>query len=115
MMKWTAILAVALSGYAAVAAEYRFPLAGATNFGAGSMVQSSYFDGGIPGAGVLAGHANLLTRKDRILLRFDISDFYLADAMPEIKRAYLEFTLWYVAGAQPDQEQIGRASCRERV
>ncbi len=104
-MKCFGLIATALLSLAAGAREWRFPLSAAPDdFGSGTVAQSGYSPGGIPKVGVFAGHANLLTRKDRILLRFDLTDFYLGEALPEITGARLEFTLWYVAGASEGTE-----------
>lgn len=104
-MKHLLSLLAVISAVLPVTAEnLKLSLTDKANFGSGSVAQSSYFPGGIDTIGLIAGHANLLTRTDRILLRFDITDFYLGERMPEIKSARLEFTLWYIAGEIGDRE-----------
>ena len=65
------------------------------DYGCGSKNMMLYCQKGIPSVGCFVGHANPLTRNDRVLMRFDLGEYYLLEQLPEVKSAWLEFTVHY--------------------
>lgn len=59
------------------------------DYGAGSASRSVYSEGGIPNIGLFAGHANTLTRNDRVIVRFDVQPLLeVADAVQTVELAF---------------------------
>ena len=84
------------------AAEWSIPLKNeASDYGCGSKNMMLYYPLGLPG-GVecFVGHANPLTRNDRVLMRFDLGEYYLLEQLPELQSAWLEFTIQYSVNAE---------------
>ncbi len=64
------------------------------DYGCGAKTMMFYYPTGIPGGvGCFVGHANPLTRNDRVLMRFDIGGCYLQEHLPAIRAAWLEFSV----------------------
>ena len=72
----------------------------AEDYGAGPKnMMLHYSPRGIPpNVGCFVGHANLLSRDDRALMRFDLGELYLMERLPEIRTAWLEFSISSTAG-----------------
>ncbi len=100
----TALL-FAILAVTAEAKTWRFELRNTPDdYGSGSIIATLYYPGGIPNVGTFAGHPNSSTRRDRVVFRFDITDFYLLPEAPEIVEARVEFTTTSLYGPAGDRK-----------
>ena len=107
MKKTFPSLCLIFAGFLLSAETAALKLGGKEDFGSGSIVQSSYYPGGLGGrSGLMAGHPNQLTRRDRILMRFNLGRLYLTGRTPEIISAKLILHLWYLAGPKSETRII---------
>jgi len=82
--------------FTAVGGELKLEPGDKNDYGSGSVELSQYWAGGIGDRmGCAAGHPNHLSRKDRILLRFDLSSLYLQRQLPSIHSATLCLRLYW--------------------
>jgi len=88
-------LLTAATTLSAVGAELKLMPGSKEDYGSGSVALSRYWPGGVDGMGCVAGHANHLTRKDRVLLRFNLGRLYLLPRLPQIKSAVLRICLYW--------------------
>lgn len=99
------LLAVLAACGMLTAAEWRIALKNSPqDYGSGSLRASLYYPGGIPNVGTFIGHANSTTRDDRVLLRFDITRFYMCGRTVEIEKTWVEFKGMGIHGPVGDRK-----------
>lgn len=80
--------------------EVLLELPDAESFGSGASVSDDlYSPGGVPNVGLYAGEPNNQVRKDRVLLRYDLTPLLLS--ADRIKSAELKFTIDYYGTPDP--------------
>lgn len=110
---YAALMAITLTGgiyllpESGIAAEDIFlTLKDKSDYGSGPSVMDKFSPGGLEGVGLFIGHPNNLTRKDRVLLKFDLKQLLLV--ADKIQSAKLVFSVDYFVGEEDfHQMEVG--------